>query len=270
MLNIIFIVAGLYVALTGGMYIFQNDLLYHPSSEVPDRAQADVPDMREITLKTDDGLSLLGWFKEAKPGQPVIVLFHGNAGHIGHRGYKARMLIDAGFGVLLVEYRGYGGNPGKPTEQGFQADGRAALAFLAQTGISRNHIILYGESLGSGVAVRLATDAQGIGEAVAGLILEAPFTSIADVAAHHYPFVPARMLLKDKFDSLSRIGRFTGKTLVIHGENDRTVPISFGRRLFAAAPEPKTAHWVPGVGHNNLFDQNIGELVINDLRRQFP
>ena len=266
MLNIIFIVLGLY--LTGGMYVLQNNLLYFPSAETPDRSHAGVPDMREVRLKTEDGLSLLAWYKIASPGQPTIVMFHGNAGHIGHRGFKARVLIDAGFGVLLVEYRGYGGNAGKPSQQGFRKDGRAALVFLNQEGVSARKVVLYGESLGTGVAVQLATDEHSNGETVAALMLEAPFTSIADVAAHHYPFVPARMLLRDKFDSLSRINRYAGVVLVIHGEKDRTVPTSFGRILFAAAGEPKEAYWIAEGGHNNLFHLGAGRLIIDARKRR--
>ena len=269
MLNIIFIVVGLYAAFTGGMYVFQRNLMYYPSTEIPDRSQAGVPDMHDVTLKTEDGLSLLAWYKEASTGQPTIVLFHGNAGHIGYRGYKARMFMDAGFGVLLVEYRGYGGNPGKPSEQGFLADGRAALAFLGQSGVGSHSIVLYGESLGSGVAVQLASDPKNH-DSIKAMVLEAPFTSMADVAAHHYPLVPARKLVKDKFDSLSRIGRYSGALLVIHGENDRIVPTSFGRKLFSAAREPKEAHWIPGVGHNDLFQPKTGKLVIDYLRRLIP
>ena len=266
MLNIIYVVIGIYAALIGGMYVFQRNLIYFPSTETPDRAQAGVPDMRDVTLKTEDGLSLLSWYKEAQPGQRTVVLFHGNAGHIGHRGYKARLFIDAGLGVFLAEYRGYGGNPGKPSEEGFRADARAALTFLIQENVDLSRVVLYGESLGTGVAVQLATDKK-TRNSIKSLVLESPFTSISDIAAHHYPFVFARQLVKDSFDSLSRIGRYSGDLFVIHGENDRTVPISFGKKLFAAAREPKQAHWIPGAGHNDVFQPETARLVIDYLSR---
>jgi len=269
MLNILYLVIGIYAAIVGGMYVFQRNLLYFPSTEIPDRAQAGVPDMRVVSLKTEDGLSLQSWYKRAQPGRPTIVLFHGNGGHIGHRGYKARLFIDAGIGVLLVEYRGYGGNPGKPSEQGFHVDARSALSFLIKEKIDLDRIVLYGESLGTGVAVQLATE-KNTKNSIKAIVLEAPYTSIPDVAAHHYPFLMARMIVKDSFDSHSRIGRYLGDLLVIHGERDRTVPIFFGRKLFSAAREPKKAYWLPELGHNDVFQQETARLVIDHLRRLNP
>jgi len=269
MLNILYLVIGIYAAIVGGMYVFQRNLLYFPSTEIPDRAQAGVPDMRVVTLKTDDGYSLLSWYKDAQPGRPTIVLFHGNGGHIGHRGYKARLFIDAGFGILLVVYRGYGGNPGKPSEKGFHADARAALSFLVDEKVDLGRIVLYGESLGTGVAIELATDVK-TNHSIKSIVLEAPYTSISEVAAHHYPFLMARIIVKDSFESYSKIGRFSGDLLVIHGERDRTVPIFFGRKLFSAAREPKKAYWLPELGHNDVFQQETARLVIDHLRRLNP
>jgi uncharacterized protein len=269
MLNIIYLIIGIYVALVGGMYVFQRNLLYFPSTDVPNRAQAGVPDMRVVTLKTEDGISLRSWYKQAQAGQKTIVIFHGNGGHIGHRGYKARSFIDAGFGVLLVEYRGYGGNLGTPSEQGFRADAWAALSFLIDEKIDFGNVVLYGESLGTGVAVHLATD-ERTHSLIKSIVLEAPYTSIPDVAAHHYPFLMARYIVKDSFDSYSNIGRFSGNLLVIHGEIDRTVPISFGRQLFSAAQEPKKAYWLPNLGHNDVFQPDTARLVIDHLRPRIP
>ena len=268
MLNIIFIVVGIYAAFTGGLYVFQRNLLYYPSPDKPDRIESGVPDMKEVQIPTGDGLNLLAWYKESTAGLPTIVIYHGNAGNIGHRGGKARMFIDAGFGVLLVEYRGYGGNPGKPSESGLLTDGRAALDFLSRQKNKPNGIVLYGESLGSGIAVRLAGE-PAYRQAIRAVVLIAPYTSITDVAAHHYPFFPAKAIVKDKFDSLSAIRNYDGALLVIHGEEDRTVPVSFGRKLFSAAREPKKAYWVAGAGHNDLFRPENYNFVINYLKRQF-
>jgi hypothetical protein len=147
----------------------------------------------------------------------------------------------------MAEYRGYGGNPGTPTERGLVADGAAALDFLDGEGIAANRLVIYGESLGSGVAVLLAAQRE-----VAGLILEAPFTSVADVAQHHYSFMPASALVRDRFDSLARIGQVRAPILVLHGERDRVVPLRFGRALFDAAPEPKELWLAREAGHEDL------------------
>jgi hypothetical protein len=198
-------------------------------------------------LSTEDGLSLLSWYLPPGPGQPVIAYFHGNGGHIGYRVERLLRFARQGFGVLMLEYRGYGSNPGTPSEAGFYADGRAALDFLDREGVAPNRLVLYGESLGSGVAVELAAQHE-----IAALILEAPPTSVAEVAQCHFPYVPASRLVTDRFDSLSRIGKVKAPILVLHGERDRVVPIRFGRALFDAAPEPKESWFAPEAGHEDL------------------
>jgi fermentation-respiration switch protein FrsA (DUF1100 family) len=147
----------------------------------------------------------------------------------------------------MLEYRGYGGNPGSPREAGLIADAEAALEFLDSAGIPRNRLVIYGESLGTGVAVQLAARNR-----VAAVILESPYTSIAAAAQYHYPFIPAVLLVWDRFDSLSRIRAVEAPVLVMHGEADRIVPVRFGRALFAAASEPKEGWFVPGAGHDDL------------------
>jgi fermentation-respiration switch protein FrsA (DUF1100 family) len=158
-------------------------------------------------------------------------------------------LLDAGFGLFLAEYRGYGGNAGKPDEEGLTADARAVMSYLAENGIAPSRLIVFGESLGGGPAVKMAVEVP-----VVGLVLESPYTSIADVAQAHYWYLPARWLVLDRWDSAGRISALRAPLLIIHGENDRVVPIRFGRRLFDLAPEPKQALFVPGAGHNDLFD----------------
>jgi hypothetical protein len=147
----------------------------------------------------------------------------------------------------MLEYRGYGGNPGSPSETGLYADGAAALDFLDHQGIMPNRLVLYGESLGSGVAVRMAGQHE-----IAGLILEAPFTSVAQVAQYHYPFVPASLLVRDRFDSLSRIRAVKVPILILHGGRDTVIPMRFGRALLDAAPGPKEGWFAPEAGHGDL------------------
>jgi hypothetical protein len=252
-----------YAALVGGLYLFQRQLLYLPDRTRPELVGLDKLGVRETMLSTEDGLSLFSWYLPPRPGQPVIAYFHGNGGHIGYRIERLLRFARQEFGVLMLEYRGYGSNPGTPSEAGFYADGRAALAFLEREGVAPNRLVLYGESLGSGVAVQLATQHD-----IAALILEAPPTSVAEVAQCHFPYVPATRLVTDRFDSLSRIGKVRAPILVLHGENDRVVPIRFGRALFNAAPEPKEGWFVPDAGHEDLARYGALDAVVSFIERR--
>ena len=253
--------AALYGAMVGALYIFQRDLLFLPDTSRPVAARAAVAGLAEVTLTAADGLNLLAWHVPAPAGRPTILYTHGNGGHIGYRAERAGLLSAAGYGVLLLEYRGYGGNPGAPSEEGFHADAEAGLAFLAGQGVVPGRVILYGESLGSAVAVRLAAATAARGAPVAALVLEAPFTSIAEVAQHHYPYVPARHLVKDRFDAVSRIASVKTPLLVLHGERDDVVPIGFGRALFEAAAEPKRGWFPADADHATIFDAEAFGVV---------
>ena len=252
-----------YAALVGGLYIFQRQLLYFPDRAHPELFGLEQLGVCEAMLETEDGLSLLSWYLPARPGRPVIAYFHGNGGHIGYRAERLLSFAHEGFGVLMAEYRGYGGNPGTPSEAGFYTDGRAALAFLDREGVAPNRLVLYGESLGSGVAVALAVDHD-----IAALVLEAPFTSVAEVAQCHFPYVPASRMVVDRFDSLSRIGKVRAPILVLHGERDRVVPIRYGRALFDAAPEPKEGWFAPEAGHEDLARYGSLDVVVGFINRR--
>lgn len=253
--------AALYSAVVGALYLFQRDLLFLPDTSRPVAERVAVPGLNEVTLTTADGLALLAWHVPAPAGRPTILYVHGNGGHIGYRADRAAALSAAGYGILLVEYRGYGGNPGAPSEEGFHADAEAGLAFLRGQGVMPGRVVLYGESLGSAVAVRLAAATAGRGAPVGAIILEAPFTSIADVAQHHYPFVPARPLVKDRFDAASRVASAKAPLLVLHGERDRVVPIAFGRALFEAASEPKRGWFPLSADHATIFDAEAFRVI---------
>jgi uncharacterized protein len=252
-----------YGVLVGFLYVFQRHLLYLPVGARPELGELAALGVREVELRTADGLSLLAWYRPPDEGRPVVAYFHGNGGHIGYRRERLRAFAVNGYGVLMLDYRGYGGNPGAPTENGLYADGAAAVDFLGREGISPNRLVLYGESLGSGIAVTLAAQ-----RAVAGLILEAPFTSVAEVAQYHYSLVPASALVRDRFDSLTKISGVAAPILVLHGERDRIVPIRFGRALFDAAPEPKE-FWVSReAGHESLMRFGAFEAVLRFLERR--
>lgn len=256
-------VLAVYGVLVGGLYVFQRHLLYFPGGGRPELGGLAALGVREITLRTADGLSLLSWYLPPRDGRPVIAYFHGNGGHIGYRAERLRQFARDGYGVLMAEYRGYGGNPGTPSETGLVADGAAALDFLGGEGITPNRLVVYGESLGSGVAVALAAQRE-----VASLILEAPFTSVAEVAQHHYSFIPASALVRDRFDSLARIAEVRAPILVLHGERDRVVPLRFGRALFDAVPEPKELWLAREAGHEDLVRYGAFEAVLDFLQRR--
>jgi len=261
---IIGIVAGLYLASLALLFVFQRNVLYVPNTTAPDLAEAGLRGvMQALHTTTEDGLQLLAWYRPppSNPGA-VLVYFHGNAGHIGHRADRVRPYIEAGYGVLLVEYRGFGGNPGQPSEQGLYADARAALDFLGRQGIARERMVFYGESLGTAIAVEMATT-----HGCAALVLEAPFTSVAAVAQSRYWMFPVRQLVLDKFDSLSKIVRIRCPLFLMHGERDRIIPIRYGRELFDAAPDPKAAKWFPEGNHTN-FDEFGGPAAVMEFLRQ--
>jgi fermentation-respiration switch protein FrsA (DUF1100 family) len=268
-LRIVGYMVAAYALLVAAMYVLQRQIQYFPARVLPSPGEAGVPDMEVVTLQTEDGLDLVAWYASARPGPrgvtlPTIVYFHGNGGSIAGRGIRVRPFLDAGYGVLLVEYRGYGGNPDRPTEAGLMADGRAALDFLAARRVPPERTVLYGESLGSGVAVRMAAET-----AIAALVLEAPFSSAVDVGASAYWFLPVRFLMKDRFDSMAHIGRVTAPLFMVHGEADHVVPVRFGRRLFEAAPGRKEAVYLPHAGHNDLPAHGSTRLVLGFLERTF-
>ena len=256
-----------YGLLLGGLFVFQRSLLYFPPRDRPDIAAAAAPGLQAVTLRSADGLDLVHWYHPpAAPDGPVVLLFHGNAGHIGERVPKYRPLLDAGFGVFFAEYRGYGGNPGRPSETALTADAWSNLAFLQDQGVAPERILLYGESLGTGLAIKLAAGAP-----VAGLILESPPGSIAALAQRHYWYVPAKWLLLDKWNAIDLLDQVEAPLLLLHGEADRTVPVRFGRRVFEAATGEKEALFLPGGNHVNLYDfPQVPARVIDFIQRQLP
>lgn len=267
MLQVLITAAVIYGAVLVVMTVFQRSFLYYPGALETTPAQSGVPQMQTVRLTTEDGLQLLAWVQPPPDAaKPWVVIFHGNAGTLAGRAFKARRFLDAGYGVLLVEYRGYGGNPGSPTEAGLFLDARAALVYLAGQGVSGKQLVLYGESLGTGVAVAMAAEVAQAGNSVAAVLLEAPFTSTVDVAARHYPFLPVRLLMKDRFDSLSRIQGIQAPLFIAHGARDGTVPQDLGRNLFAAAVEPKDALWLDAAEHNDLFDHGLGSALVLFLK----
>lgn len=238
-----------YLMLCAALFLFQRRLLYAPDTLYYPPAETGLEQVEEVTATTADGLTLTGWWLESADERPVLLYFQGNGGNIAGRAGKAEIMRAGGYSVLLAGYRGYGGNPGSPSETGLIADGRAWLEYLLARGIPPGRIVLYGESLGSGVATALAAERD-----VGAVVLEAPFTSIRAIAETRYWYVPVRWLLRDPFDSLARIARIRVPVLILHGDADTLIPLAHGERLLEAANEPKHLEVVEGATHTTLVD----------------
>jgi fermentation-respiration switch protein FrsA (DUF1100 family) len=254
------------IVLAGLLLVFwmgQRQLMYFPLRNVPTPASLGLSDIEAVTFETSDGLRLAGWFFPiAGAPHPTVLVFNGNAGNRAYRGSFATALRRRGFQVLLIDYRGFGGNPGTPTESGLAADARAARDYLlGRPDVDQARLIYFGESLGTAVAVELATQYQP-----AALILRSPFTSMADIGQHHYWWLPVQWLIRDRFASLERIDQVRSPLLVIVGERDRIVPPDYSRRLYDAATAPKALLSIPGADHNDdeLLD---GDTMIEGIAR---
>ena len=260
------VAAILYIVVLAGLYSFQRRLLFIPDTAVPDPMRAGVPDVAILHIPTDDGFSLVAWYvPPAHPNGFTVLLLHGNAGNIGNRSGRLRAMRRIGWGVLLLEYRGYGGNAGSPSEDGLTRDARAGLAELQRRGVAADRVLLWGESLGTALAIRLATE-----NPVAAVLLDSPYTSIVDAAQRQYPYVPVRPLLRDRFDSMSRVARVKAPILVMQGSVDRLVPPAMGRALMAAATVP-TELWVAeGAGHEDLGPYGAVEAAAAFVRKYCP
>jgi uncharacterized protein len=254
----------LYVFVVVLVYINQRSMQYFPNKSFPgDPKDNGVPEMSAITITTDDGLQLLAWFAppENKNGK-IVVYFHGNGGHIGHRQVKARYFIESGYGLMFVEYRGYGGNPGRPSEQGLYKDARAALKWLDDEGYSPAQFVYYGESIGTGVAVQMAHENQP-----RYMILEAPFSSAADVAKKSYFFLPVDWLMKDRFDNIDKIANVTSSLLIVHGDEDAVIPQRLAKNLYERANHPKEFVSINGGNHNDLYEHHAGFIILEWLEK---
>lgn len=229
-----------FASVVGLLYTYQRDLIY-PVPEV-DRT---VPyGFQPITYRTEDGLILNAGYHPARPGMPTLLFFHGNAVDWQSTEHTTELAVARGYGVLAAEYRGYGGNPGTPSETGLYADGRAALGWLLAQGLAAQDIVLVGNSLGSGVATDLASQVRA-----RALVLVSPFMSMTATAANKYPYVPVDTLLADRFENVAKIGSAAMPVLVVHGAADELIPLDHARQLAAANSRARLVA-LPGLGHN--------------------
>ena len=222
--------------LLGGIYGMQRRLIYFPDNNLPHPAAVGLPGVQVGRIQTSDGLSLIAWYTAPEGAGIFVVLYlHGNAGNIAHGASRILRFAELGWGVLLPEYRGYGGNPGTPSEQGLLEDARAAFARLREIGTPSGRILLWGESLGTGLAVRLATE-----NAVACLLLKSPYTSIVDVARWHLPWLPVGLLMRDRFDSLARIGEVRGPFWSCRASATRSCRLRWGSGCWPQRGQPRS------------------------------
>lgn len=253
-------VLGIYAAFVMLMYLSQSSLLYLP--EIGGREPGVDPGAlglpyEDVRFDTEDGEQLHGWWVSAAQPRGTLLFFHGNAGNIGHRLDSIRIFIDLGFNVFIFDYRGYGLSSGRPSEPGLYRDAQAAWDWLTrEKGIDGKTIVLFGRSLGGAIAANLAART-----AAAGLIVESSFTSVPDLGAELYPFMPVRLLSRFRYDTREKIGHADMPVLVVHSRSDEIIPIHHGQALYAAAKAPKQFLEIQG-GHND------GYFISGDSYRQ--
>ena len=262
-LHFIMILAFSYACVVVAIYIFQRKMLYLPTQTPDYQKRLSIESLNITRVTTEDKLRLIAWHLNGDPGMPTILYFHGNSGTLFDRADKYRLLNQQGFGVIALSYRGFSGNPGAPSEQGLYKDGRAAIAYAKAQGIEENALILYGESLGSGVAVQMATEMKP-----AAIILEAPYTSVRGRAEELYPYLPVKYMIKDHFDNMEKIGNVTAPVLILHGEKDETIPAQHGQLLLATANEPKKGIFYPNVGHVDFDMEELTREVKKFVQEQ--
>jgi fermentation-respiration switch protein FrsA (DUF1100 family) len=254
--GILLSIAVVYGAISAILYFGQRGMMYRPpETSVRSPERAGFQEARTIRIKTRDGEQIVTWFVPPKDGKPIVIYFHGNSEILAWRVKRFKALTEEGLGLLAVSFRGYGGSTGSPTEAGLIEDGEAAYAYLAAR-YPADKIAVWGYSLGSGVAVRLAA-----AHPVAKLVLEAPFTAAVDVAAERFPFMPVRFFMLDQFHSIDYIKDIHAPLLILHGAKDTTVPAALGEKLFAAANEPKRFVRFPNGTHTDLDHFGATEIV---------
>lgn len=253
LLTLILWLVSIYALICGVAYFGNRMLMYFPDPIRVTPAEAGLDGVKEIEIAIADGEPLIAWYAPAKDGNSTILYFHGNGGNAANRAPKIEMMRERGFGVFYLNNRGYGGSGGRPTEKDNVADAIAAYEDIIGLGIPAVKIVAYGESLGSGQAVRLAA-----AKPVAAVVLEAPLTSTVDVARSTY-FLPLGLLLIDKYDNEFNIRSVTAPVLILHGEQDGVIPVEMGRRVYRAANQPKRIELFPDGAHHDLFEHGAWE-----------
>ena len=252
LLQIILIIFFIYFLVLVFLYFYQRNLLYHTNENNYSEDKISV-DIENVRIKTSDNIELLGWYHEKNLKDfKTLIFFHGNAGSLENRIHKLNHFRDMNINFLIIAWRGFSGNNGNPSEQGLYEDGKSAIDWLIKKGVSEKNLILYGESLGTGVATHLAQNKN-----FAGVILETPFTSMIDAAKKFYPYIPVKLLLKDKFENYKKIKNINLPILIMHGEVDQLVPFSMGKKIYEIANEPKYSYFTKYDNHMMEYDENL-------------
>lgn len=259
MLKIVVTLAAAAVLVLSGLWLFQRRLIYFPVADVPSLSSA-LPGGRTVQISTGDGLTLTGWFVAPPTPNAAVLVLNGNAGNRADRAPLAAALVERGYEVLLFDYRGYGGNEGSPSEEGLALDAAAAVAVLADVGTA-DRVIFLGESLGAAVAAQLAVESPPT-----ALVLRSPFPSLSAVAAVHYPYLPARLLLRDRYDTTQAVSGSEVPILVVAGSADSIVPSHLSRAVYEAASP--NAHWVliEDADHNDPA-LRVGQPLLDAIDR---
>ena len=244
-----------YILLLSVVFFFQRNLLYHPSVDnyLKDQVVKEPAEIEKVKITTDDKMDLIGWFYNQDLEKfKTILFFHGNAGSLENRTYKLNHFKDLNVNFLIIAWRGFSGNKGKPNEMGLYEDAESAVKWLNVKGIKEKNIILYGESLGTGVAIEVAQNKY-----FAGIILESPFTSMVNMGKKYYPFFPVSFLLKDKFESHKKINNISIPVLIMHGTVDKIVPYDMGKKMYELANEPKFFYSQEYGDHMIEYDEKL-------------
>ena len=253
-------VFAIYFGCLGYLYVEQRSLLYFPDKDVLGLQGSNLGDTKEVFITTVDNVKIQTWYHPPQPGKPMVLYYHGNSYNLEQRRAKFRELIDMGFGLIVPAWRGFGASEGSPTKEGIYNDARAAIAFLKSNGYNTSDTIVIGESLGSGVAVQMATE-----EEFRGLLLITPYTSISDRAQEIHWYMPVRALIKDNFSSIDKIHAIKAPILIVHGDQDDVIPHKHAEKLYRAINAKKEIIIYPGKAHNNL-DNNE---VFKEMKRFF-
>jgi fermentation-respiration switch protein FrsA (DUF1100 family) len=251
-LQFILTIFVIYFLLLVFLYFYQRSLLYHPNENNYSGDKISV-DIEKVKIQTSDNIELLGWYHEKNlKDYKTLVYFHGNAGSLENRIHKLNHFQDMNINFLIIAWRGFNGNKGKPSERGLYVDGKSAIDWLKKKGVDEKNLILYGESLGTGVATHLAQNKN-----YAGVILETPFTSMIDAAKNFYPYIPINLLLKDKFENFKKVKNINIPILIMHGEVDQIVPFSMGKKIYEIANNPKYSYFTKYDDHMMEYDENL-------------
>ena len=253
--NIILVAVSFYILLLTLVFFFQRSLLYHPSVDnyLKDESSNKPTEIERVKITTVDKIDLAAWFynKDIKKLK-TILFFHGNAGSLENRTYKLNHFKNLNVNFLIIAWRGFSGNRGKPNELGLYRDAESAIKWLKSKGVIEQNIIIYGESLGTGVAIEVAQNKN-----YAGIILESPFTSMINLGKKYYPFFPVSLLLKDKFESYKKINNIYVPVLIMHGKVDKIVPYDMGKKMYELANEPKFFYSQEYGDHMVEYDEKL-------------